>query len=94
VASTALPAGREPFAEARRLTDQLQAQVEGGDAAQQAAAATAADLWALRDRWRPEFPGDDQDVETLLAALATTVAAACDAEEAALGELAAALPRG
>jgi hypothetical protein len=94
VASTALPAGREPFAEARRLTDQLQAQVEGGDAAQQAAAATAADLWALRDRWRPEFPGDDQDVETLLAALATTVAAACDAEEGALGELAAALPRG
>jgi hypothetical protein len=94
VAEIALPAGREPFAEARRLTDQLQAQVEGGDAAQQAAAATAADLWALRDRWRPEFPGDDQDVETLLSTLASSVAAACDAEEAALGELTAAVPRG
>ena len=93
VAETALPAGREPFAEARRLTDQLQAQVERGDAAQQAAAATAADLWALRDRWRQEFPGDDQDVETLLTTLASTVAAACDAEEAALGELTAAVPR-
>ena len=86
VAETALPAGREPFAEARRLTDQLQAQVERGDAAQQAAAATAADLWALRDRWRQQFPGDDQDVETLLTTLAGTVAAACDAEEAALGD--------
>ena len=94
VAEIALPAGREPFAEARRLTDQLQAQVERGDAAQQAAAATAADLWALRDRWRQEFPGDDQDVETLLTTLAGTVAAACDAEEAALGELTAAAPRG
>ncbi|HJW58308.1 MAG TPA: BtrH N-terminal domain-containing protein [Actinomycetota bacterium] len=94
VAEIALPAGREPFAEARRLTDQLQAQVEGGDAAQQAAAATAASLWALRDRWRPEFPNDDQDVETLLTTLAATVAAACDAEEAALGELTAAMPRG
>ena len=90
MAEIALPAGREPFAEARRLTDQLQAQVEGGDAAQQ----TAASLWALRDRWRPEFPGDDQDVETLLTTLAGTVAAACDAEEAALGELTAAMPRG
>jgi hypothetical protein len=94
VAETALPAGREPFAEARRLTDHLQAQVERGDAAQQTAAATAADLWALRDRWRQEFPGDDQDVETLLTTLASTVAAACDAEEAALGELTAAAPRG
>ena len=56
VAEIALPAGREPFAEARRLTDQLQAQVERGDAAQQAAAATAASLWALRDRWRPSSP--------------------------------------
>jgi Butirosin biosynthesis protein H, N-terminal/Domain of unknown function (DUF4872) len=93
VAEIALPAGREPFAEARRLTDQLQAEVEGGDAAQEAAAATAASLWALRDRWRPEFPGDDQDVETLLATLAGAVAAACDAEEGALGELTAAVPR-
>ena len=57
VAEVALPAGREPFAEARRLTDRLQAQVEGGDAAQQEAAATAAALWALRDRWRPAVPG-------------------------------------
>jgi hypothetical protein len=94
VAETALPAGREPFAEARRLTDQLQAQVEGGDAGRQAAAATAASLWALRDRWRPEFPGDDQDVEALLTTLAGTVAAACDAEEAALAELTAAVSRG
>jgi hypothetical protein len=94
VAEIALPAGREPFAEARRLTDHLQAQVERGDAAQRAAAATAADLWALRDRWRQEFPGDDQDVETLLTTLASTVAAACEAEEAALGELTAAVPRG
>ena len=94
VAETALPAGREPFAEARRLADQLQAQVERGDAARDEAAASAARLWALRDRWRSEFPGDDRDVETLLTTLAGAVTAACDAEEAALGELTAALARG
>ncbi len=66
VAEVALPAGREPFAEARRLTDRLQGQVERGDAAQEEAAATAARLWALRDRWRPEFPGDDAEVDALL----------------------------
>ena len=63
----------------------------GGDAAQAEAAATAAGLWALRDRWRTEFPGD-ADVEALLAALAAAVTAACDAEEAALKTLAAAVP--
>jgi Butirosin biosynthesis protein H, N-terminal/Domain of unknown function (DUF4872) len=90
VAETALPADRDPFAEARRLTDELQAQVERGDAARPAAAATAASLWALRDRWRPRFPADDQDVEALLATLFSRVTAACEAEEAALGELTAA----
>jgi hypothetical protein len=92
VAEVALPADREPFAEARRLTDRLQAQVEQGDAAGQAASGTAARLWALRDRWRPEFPGDDEDVDALLAGLAAAVGAACDAEEAALRRLAGALP--
>jgi Butirosin biosynthesis protein H, N-terminal/Domain of unknown function (DUF4872) len=92
VASVAAPPDREPFAEARRLTVQLQAEVERGDAGREEAAATAARLWALRDRWRPEFPGDDADVEELLAALAAAVAAACDAEEAALAALAGALP--
>jgi hypothetical protein len=92
VAEVAAPAGREPFAEARRLTGQLQDLVERGDAARPAAAATAADLWALRDRWRREFPGDDADVQALLTALASAVTAACEAEEAALGELAAAVP--
>jgi Butirosin biosynthesis protein H, N-terminal/Domain of unknown function (DUF4872) len=93
VAETALPADRDPFAEARRLTNGLQAQVERGDAARSAAAATAASLWALRDRWRPRFPGDDQDVEALLATLSSRVTAACEAEEAALGELTAAVAR-
>jgi hypothetical protein len=92
VADVALPADREPFAEARRLTDRLQAQVEGGDAARREAAGTAARLWALRDRWRPAFPGDDADVEALLADLAAAVTAACEAEEAALQRLAGALP--
>jgi Butirosin biosynthesis protein H, N-terminal/Domain of unknown function (DUF4872) len=92
VAEVALPAGREPFAEARRLTDRLQAQVERGDAGRRDAAATAARLWALRDRWRPEFPGGDADVEALLADLAAAVGAACAAEEAALRLLAGALP--
>jgi hypothetical protein len=87
VAEVAVPADREPFAEARRLIDQLQAQVVRGDPAQEEAAATAARLWALRDRWRPEFPGDDQEVDALLTSLAAAVTAACDAEEAALGEL-------
>jgi Butirosin biosynthesis protein H, N-terminal/Domain of unknown function (DUF4872) len=94
VAETAMPAGRDPFAEARRLTDRLQTEVSRGDAGREEAAAAAASLWALRDRWRPEFPGDDRDVEALLAALADRVTAACDAEEAALGELTAALSRG
>jgi Butirosin biosynthesis protein H, N-terminal/Domain of unknown function (DUF4872) len=92
VADVALPADREPFAEARRLTDRLQAQVEAGDAARREAAGTAARLWALRDRWRPAFPGDDADVEALLADLAAAVTAACQAEEAALQRLAGALP--
>jgi Butirosin biosynthesis protein H, N-terminal/Domain of unknown function (DUF4872) len=92
VADVALPADREPFAEARRLTDRLQAQVEAGDAARPEAAGTAARLWALRDRCRPAFPGDDADVKALLADLAAAVTAACEAEEAALGRLAGALP--
>jgi hypothetical protein len=92
VAEVALPAEVEPFAEARRLTDQLQAQIERGDAGRPAAADTAARLWALRDRWRLEFPGGDQRAEALLPALAAAVAAACEAEEAALAALAAALP--
>jgi hypothetical protein len=92
VAEVAVPAGREPFAEARRLTRQLQDQVERGDAAQAEAAATAADLWALRERWRTEFPGGDADAEALLPALAAAVTAASDAEEAALKTLAAAVP--
>jgi Butirosin biosynthesis protein H, N-terminal/Domain of unknown function (DUF4872) len=92
VAEVALPADREPFAEARRLTDRLQAQVERGDAGRRDAAATAARLWALRDRWRPRFPGDDADVEALLTDLAAAVGAAGDAEEAALAALAGALP--
>jgi hypothetical protein len=91
VAEVALPADRDPFAEARRLTDQLQEQVDRGDAARAEAAATAAALWALRDRWRPRFPGKDADVDALLAALAGAVTAACDAEEAALAVLAGAL---
>jgi hypothetical protein len=94
VAEIALPADRDPFAEARRLTDELQAQVERGDAARPAAAATAASLWALRGRWRPRFPGDDQDAEALLVTLSSRVTAACEAEEAALGELTAAVARG
>jgi hypothetical protein len=91
VAEVAVPAGREPFAEARRLTGRLQDQVERGDAAQAEAAATAVALWALRDRWRSQFPGDDADVDALLRDLAAAVTAACVAEEAALASLAAAL---
>jgi hypothetical protein len=89
VAEVAVPAGREPFAEARRLTGRLQDQVERGDAAQAEAAATAVALWALRDRWRSQFPGDDADA--LLRDLAAAVTAACVAEEAALASLAGAL---
>ena len=88
VAEVALPGDVEPFAEARRLTDRLQAQVEQGDAGRDQASATAASLWALRDRWRPEFPGDDDRVAALLAKLAAAVGAACQAEEAALAALA------
>jgi hypothetical protein len=88
VAEVAVPADAEPFAEARRLTDRLQVEVERGDAGRPAAAATAARLWALRDRWRPEFPGGDQQAEALLPALAAAVTAACEAEEAALATLA------
>ena len=91
VAEVAVPAGREPFAEARRLTVRLQELVERGDAAKAEAAATAAPLWALRDRWRLQFPGGDQEVEALLPDLAAAVAAAADAEEAALAALAGAL---
>jgi hypothetical protein len=91
VAEVAVPAGREPFAEARHLTARLQELVERGDAAKVEAAATADALWALRDRWRPRFPGGDAEVEALLAGLAAAVTAAADAEEAALATLAGAL---
>ena len=92
VAEVALPADAEPFGEARRLTDRLQAAVERGDAGRPAAAGTAARLWALRDRWRPELPGGDQRAEALLPALAAALASACEAEEAALATLTGALP--
>ena len=60
------PGGRGPFARARRLHPPAQDQVERGDAAQaEAAAATAADLWALREQWQTEFPGGDADAEAL-----------------------------
>jgi hypothetical protein len=88
VAEVVLPGDAEPFAEARRLTDRLQAQVERGDAGRDEAAATAARLWALRDRWRPEFPGGDDRVAVLLDELAAAVGAAGQAEEAALAALA------
>jgi len=91
LAEVAMPAGREPFAEARRRTVRLQELVERGDAAKAEAAAAAAALWALRDRWRPQFPGGDAEVEALLAGLAAAVTAAADAEEAALATLAGAL---
>ena len=91
VAEVAVPAGREPFGEARRLTVRLQELVELADAAQAEAAAAAAALWALRDRWRLQFPGGDREVEALLAGLAAAVTAAADAEEAALATLAGAL---
>jgi hypothetical protein len=91
VTEVAVPAGREPFAEARRLTVRLQELVERGDAAKAEAADTAAALWALRDRWRLQFPGGDREVEALLPALAAAVTAAADAEEAALATLAGAL---
>jgi hypothetical protein len=84
VAEVALPGDTEPFAEARGLADRLQAEVKRGDAGRDRAAATAARLWALRDRWRPEFPGEDDRVAALLADLAAAVGAACQAEEAAL----------
>ena len=91
VTEVAVPAGREPFAEARRLTVRLQELVERGDAAKAEAADTAAALWAVRDRWRLQFPGGDREVEALLPALAAAVTAAADAEEAALATLAGAL---
>jgi Butirosin biosynthesis protein H, N-terminal/Domain of unknown function (DUF4872) len=92
VAEEALPSGQEPFAEARRLTDELQRQVERGDAGARDAAAVAGRLWTLRERWRQEFPGDDDRVDALLTGLAARVGAACDAEEAGLAALARALP--
>jgi len=92
VAEEALPSGQEPFAEARRLTDELQRQVERGDTGAKDAAAVAGRLWTLRERWRHEFPGDDDQVDVLLTGLATRITAACDAEEAALAALGRALP--
>ena len=92
VADTALPADAEPFAEARRLTTGLQRQVERGDPGQPAAAAAAGRLWALRDRWQREFPGGGDAVDALLPRLAARVAAAAQAEEAALATLARGLP--
>jgi Butirosin biosynthesis protein H, N-terminal/Domain of unknown function (DUF4872) len=91
VADTALPADAEPFAEARRLTAELQRQVERGDPGQPAAAAAAGRLWALRDRWQREFPGGGDAVDALLPRLADRVAAASKAEEAALAALAGAV---
>jgi hypothetical protein len=92
VAEVALPADREPFAEARRRTDELQRQVERGDAGRPEAAETAGRLWALRERWRPRFPGGDEEVGVLLAELAARVSAVYQAETAALARLARALP--
>src|SRR4029450_7648021 len=45
-------------------------EIEQGDAGRDRAAATAGRLWALRDRWRREFPGGDDRAAGLLPALA------------------------
>jgi hypothetical protein len=92
LAEAALPADREPFAEARRLTGELQRQVERGDAGRPAAAETAGRLWGVRDRWRAEFPGGEHEIDALLAELAARVGAVHRAETAALAQLARALP--
>jgi butirosin biosynthesis protein H-like/uncharacterized protein DUF4872 len=92
LAEAALPADREPFAEARRLTDELQGQVERGDAGRRDAAEVAGRLWAVRDRWRTQYPAGDDEVGELLAELAALVTAVYEAENAALTRLARALP--
>jgi hypothetical protein len=92
VADTALPADAESFAEARRLTGELQRQVERGDPGQPAAAAAAGRLWELQDRWQREFPGGGEAADALLPRLADRVGAAHRAEEAALAALARGLP--
>jgi hypothetical protein len=91
VAEVALPADREPFAEVRRLTDELAPLLARGDAGRPQAASVAGRLWAARDRWRSEFPGGDADADALLAELAAAVGAAYEAETAALATLGRAL---
>ena len=90
VADAALPADREPFAEVRRLTDELARLLARGDAGRAQAAAAAGRLWAARDRWRSEFPAD---ADAFLAELAGAVGAVYEAETAALATLGGALQR-
>jgi Butirosin biosynthesis protein H, N-terminal/Domain of unknown function (DUF4872) len=90
VAEAALPADREPFAEVRRLTDELARLLARGDAGRPRAAAAAGRLWAARDRWRSEFPAD---ADAFLAGLAEAVGAVYEAETAALAALGGALQK-
>jgi len=94
LADAALPAGREPFAEVRRLTDRLAPLVERGDAGAGEAAAVARRLWEARGRWRAEFPTGDAEVDQLLAELGERVAAIYQAETEALADLGRALAEG
>jgi Domain of unknown function (DUF4872)/Butirosin biosynthesis protein H, N-terminal len=91
VAEVALPADREPFAEARRRTDELATLLARGDAGRRQAASAAGRLWAARDCWGAEFPGGDGDADALLAGLAAAVGVAHQAETAALATLGRAL---
>jgi hypothetical protein len=88
VAEVALPADREPFAEVRRLTDELALLLARGDAGRRETATVAGRLWAARNRWRSAFPGGDAGADSLLAELAAAVGAAHEAETAALATLA------
>jgi Butirosin biosynthesis protein H, N-terminal/Domain of unknown function (DUF4872) len=94
LAEAALPAGREPFAEVRRRTDELARLVARGDAGRHEAATVAGRLWAARDRWRSEFPAGDADADTLLAELAAAVTAIHEAETDALATVGRALKAG
>jgi Butirosin biosynthesis protein H, N-terminal/Domain of unknown function (DUF4872) len=90
VAEAALPADREPFAEVRRLTDELARLLAPGDAGRPRAAAAAGRLWTARDRWRSEFPAD---ADAFLTGLAEAVGAVYEAETAALAALGGALQK-
>jgi hypothetical protein len=94
LADTALPDDVPAIARLRELTAAITAGVVEGDAAADARAAAAEELWALRTAHADAPPLSPDDVTELLRSMSEQIVGIVDAESAAVRQLGAVLTRG